>query len=149
MDPDFHYDFDKKFHGAQLAKDLDISHLDPSHAKQLIALIKHYWIIFDERGTFTPVHGYHCVIDAGNAKLIAVKKIMYSPKETVQEHHPLGKSWLYLSDIWRPMVVQSPPCSQATSGAYFEHQGFCLEILCKLHSFKPSHMSKCLPNSSL
>ncbi len=50
-------------HGTQLAKDLDISHLDPSHAAQLIADIKQYWTIFDEHRTFTPLHGYQCVID--------------------------------------------------------------------------------------
>jgi hypothetical protein len=40
VDPDFHYDFNERLHGAQLAKDLDVSHLNPSRAKQLIALIK-------------------------------------------------------------------------------------------------------------
>jgi hypothetical protein len=79
----FHYDFDEALHGAQLPQDLDTSHLDPSHADQLIALIKWYWSVFDERGTFTPVHGYQCVINTGNAKPIVVKKIMFGPKETV------------------------------------------------------------------
>jgi hypothetical protein len=70
-------------HGAQLARDLDNSHLYPCHAEQLIALIKRYWSVFDEHGTFTPVRGYQCVFGTGNAKPIAVKKIMYDPKETV------------------------------------------------------------------
>jgi hypothetical protein len=70
-------------HGAQLAKDLDVSHLNPSQATQLIALIKKYWTVFDEYGTFTPVRGYQCVIDTGNAKPIAVKKIMCGLKEMV------------------------------------------------------------------
>ncbi len=70
-------------HGAQLAKDLYISHLDPTHAEQLISLIKGYWSILEEHGTFKPVRGYQCVIDTGNAKPIAVKKMMYGPKETV------------------------------------------------------------------
>jgi hypothetical protein len=83
IEPDFHYDYDKELHGTQLAKDLDISHLNPLHAKQLIAFIKQYWTVFDERGMFTPVCGYQCVIDTGNAKPIEVKKIMYDPKETV------------------------------------------------------------------
>jgi hypothetical protein len=76
IDLEFHYDFDETLHGVQLAKDLDVSHLNPSQAAQLIALIKQYWTIFNDRGTFTPMHSYQCVIDTGNAKLIAVKKIM-------------------------------------------------------------------------
>ncbi len=83
VDPTIHYDFDDMLHGAQLARDLDISQLYPSHAKQLIVLIKQYWAVFNEHRTFTHVHGYQCVIDTGNAKLIAIKKIMYDPKETV------------------------------------------------------------------
>jgi hypothetical protein len=70
-------------HGTQLAKDLDVSHFDPSHAVQLIALIKQYWTVFDERGTFAPVCSHQYVIDTGNPKPITVKKIMYGPKEIV------------------------------------------------------------------
>ncbi len=55
VDPTFHYEFDEALHGAQLAKDLDISHLDPNHAEQSIALIKQYWSVFDARRTFTPM----------------------------------------------------------------------------------------------
>jgi hypothetical protein len=40
VDPAFHHDFDKALYGALLVKDLDVFYLDPSHAKQLIALIK-------------------------------------------------------------------------------------------------------------
>jgi hypothetical protein len=83
VDLDFHYDFDEMLHGAQLDKDLDVSHLEPSHAKQLIAFIKQYWTIFNEHGTFTPMRSYQCLIDTGNAKPIAVKKIIHGPKEMV------------------------------------------------------------------
>jgi hypothetical protein len=59
--------------------ELDFSHLEPSHAACLTALIKKYWTILN----VTPVHGNQCVIDTGNVKPILVKKIMYGPKETI------------------------------------------------------------------
>jgi hypothetical protein len=37
--------------------------------------------VFDEHGIFTPVHYYQCVIDTGNATPIAIKKIIYGPRE--------------------------------------------------------------------
>jgi hypothetical protein len=83
IDSTFCYKFDEALHGAQLARDFDISHLDPTHAKQLISLIKQYWSVFNECRTFTPMYSYQWVIDTENAKQIAVEKIMYSPKEMV------------------------------------------------------------------
>jgi hypothetical protein len=44
---------------------------------------------------FTPVRGYQCVIDTGNAKPIAVKKFMYGPRETVI----MGKSIVALAKV--------------------------------------------------
>ena len=37
--------------------------------------------MFDERGTFTPVRDYQCIIDTGTATPIAIKKILYGPRE--------------------------------------------------------------------
>ncbi len=37
--------------------------------------------MFDEHGIFTPVRCYECVIDTGNAAPIAIKKILYGPRE--------------------------------------------------------------------
>ena len=37
--------------------------------------------MFDERGIFTPVWYYQCVIGTGNASPIAIKKILYGPRE--------------------------------------------------------------------
>jgi hypothetical protein len=54
----------------------------PKQGDQLSALIKRYWSIFDNRGTFTPVRHYQFIIDTGSASLIAVKKIDYGPQET-------------------------------------------------------------------
>ncbi len=44
-------------------------------------LIKKYWSVFHEKGVFVPVKNYKCVIDTGDAQPIAVKKILYGPKE--------------------------------------------------------------------
>jgi hypothetical protein len=56
-------------------------HLPPEHATALLNLIKEYWCVFDDRGTFTPVRHYQCVIDTGNAPPIAIKKILYGLQE--------------------------------------------------------------------
>jgi hypothetical protein len=45
-------------------------------------LVKKYWSVFNEKGIFIPVKNYKCVINTGNAPPIAVKKILYGPKET-------------------------------------------------------------------
>ena len=37
--------------------------------------------MFDKRGIFTPICYYKCVIDTGNAAPIAIKKILYGPRE--------------------------------------------------------------------
>jgi hypothetical protein len=38
--------------------------------------------VFNKKGIFIPVKNYECVIDTGNSLPIAVKKILYGPKET-------------------------------------------------------------------
>jgi len=81
-DPLFDYEFSNKIHGPILAKDLDLSHLSPENAASLTALIQKYWMVFDERGTFTPVRNYQCVIDNGNSAPIAIKKINYGTRKT-------------------------------------------------------------------
>ncbi len=73
-----------------MATELDVSHLEPSQAARLIALIKKYWTIFDERRTFTPMCGYQSVIDTRNAKPIALKKIMYGLIEMVTMHKSIA-----------------------------------------------------------
>ncbi len=44
-------------------------------------LIKKYWPVFDTNRVFVPVKNYKCVIDTGDSPPIAVKKILYGPKE--------------------------------------------------------------------
>ena len=69
-----------------LKSELDVSHLSQENASALIGLIKEYWCVFDERGIFTPVWYYQCVIGTGNASPIAIKKNCMA-----QERFLLGK----------------------------------------------------------
>jgi hypothetical protein len=58
-----------------------LSHLEPTTRDRIYELIKKYWSVFDGKGVFIPVKNYEFVIDTGDAKPIAVKKILYGPKE--------------------------------------------------------------------
>ncbi len=80
-DPTFNFAYSEELHGEKLQSDLDVSHLPPEHATALLNLIKEYWCVFDDRGTFTPIQHYQCVIDTGKAPPIAIKKILYGPRE--------------------------------------------------------------------
>jgi hypothetical protein len=57
-DPLFDYSFSQELHGPILEKDLNFSHLSPENAASLMALIKKYWTVFNERGSFTPIRNY-------------------------------------------------------------------------------------------
>jgi hypothetical protein len=81
VDPVFFSAYDESKHGVQLKKDLDLSHLEPAVRDQIYVLVKKYWSVFDDKGVFIPVKNYECVIDTGDAKPIAVKKILYGPTE--------------------------------------------------------------------
>jgi hypothetical protein len=81
VDPKFFSAYDESKHGAQLKKDLDLSHLEPAVHNRIYALVKKYMSVFDNKGVFVPVKNYECVINTGEAKPIAVKKILYGPKE--------------------------------------------------------------------
>ena len=80
-DPLFNFPFDEALHDERMHKDLDLSHLAADLQEQIYALIIKYWSVFDDRGVFVPVQIYECVIDTGDAHPIAIKKIMYGPKE--------------------------------------------------------------------
>jgi hypothetical protein len=80
--PLFDYQFSDAIHGPILANVLNLSHLSPVNAACLTSLIKKYWTVFDEWGTFVPIRNYQCVIDTGNSTPIAVKKINYGTRET-------------------------------------------------------------------
>jgi hypothetical protein len=79
--PKFNYTFSEANHGQHLKNEHDLSHLSPKQGARLATLIKQYWCVFDDRGTFIPVHHYQCIIDTGSAALIAIKKIHYGPWE--------------------------------------------------------------------
>jgi hypothetical protein len=80
-DPKFKYTFSEADHGKHLKNELDLFHLSLEQGAQLTALIKQYWCVFDDLGTFIPVRHYQCIIDTGSAALNAVKKIHYGPWE--------------------------------------------------------------------
>jgi hypothetical protein len=81
IDTDFNWTYLEELHGEKLRTDLDLSHLLPEQATTLLTLIKEYWCVFDERGTFIPVCNYECIIDTGTSPPIAIKKILYGPRE--------------------------------------------------------------------
>jgi hypothetical protein len=49
---------------------------------QIYALLKKYWSLFNDKGVYVSVKNYKCVINTGDAPLIAIKKILYWPKKT-------------------------------------------------------------------
>ena len=73
VDPKFFSAYNESTHGAQLKKDLDLSHLEPTIRDRIYKLVKKYWSVFDAKGVFVPVKNYECIIDTGYAKPIAVK----------------------------------------------------------------------------
>ncbi len=78
--PVFNYMYSEAKHGKCLKKP-DLSHLQPKEHERLTALIKKYWCVFDECGTFVPVRHYQCIIDTGSATPIAIKNIHYGLRE--------------------------------------------------------------------
>jgi hypothetical protein len=65
VDPVFNWEYSDELHGDKLWANLEISHLSFEHAATLINVIKKYWCVFDECGTFTSVCNYECIIDTG------------------------------------------------------------------------------------
>ena len=82
VDPTFNVQYDPEKHAAVLDQYLDLSHLDEDIQRDLRSLIIKYWAVFDESTVFVPVKNYECVIDTGDARPIAVKKIHYGHLET-------------------------------------------------------------------
>jgi len=83
IDPRFDSPFIAKQHEALMRKKTDLSHLDPGLQEKIYSVIREYWLVFDERGVFIPVKNYECMNDTGNARPIAIKKILYGKRETV------------------------------------------------------------------
>ncbi len=82
VDPLFFCTYDEAKHSKQMRCNLNLSHLEPHVRDQVYDLVKKYWPVFDKNGVFVPVKNYECVIDTGDSPPIAVKKILYGPKET-------------------------------------------------------------------
>ena len=83
VEPAFYSEFIPEKHKAQMRQDVDLSHLDTNLQEKMYSLIREFWSVFDNKGVFIPVKNYECIIDTGNARPIAVKKILYGECETV------------------------------------------------------------------
>ena len=83
VDPAFYSEFIPEVHEAQMRQEVDLSHLDPDLQERIYSLIREFWSVFDSKGIFVPVKYYECIIDTGDARPIAVKKILYGERETV------------------------------------------------------------------
>ncbi len=83
----YHLPFIPKKHEAQMHQDMDLLHLSPNLQEQVYGLIREYRSVFNSKGIFIPVKNYECVIDTGNARPIAVKKILYGERKTVIMRH--------------------------------------------------------------
>jgi hypothetical protein len=79
--PMFNYKFDETLHSDKINSKLLIDHLLPADAAEVVAMIKRYWAVFNEWGTFTPIRDYKCVIHMGTAAPILIKKINYGTHE--------------------------------------------------------------------
>jgi hypothetical protein len=82
VDPAFFCAYDESTHGEHLQKDLDLSHLKPHVRNKVYTIVQKYWSIFNNQGVFIPIKNYEYVIDTGDTQPIAIKKIIYGPKET-------------------------------------------------------------------
>jgi hypothetical protein len=81
IDPEFNWVYSEELHGEKLRTGLDLSHLSTEQAATLLTLIKEFWCVFDERGTFIPVCNYKCIVNTGTSRPIAIKLILYGPRE--------------------------------------------------------------------
>jgi len=77
MDPLYYLPFIPEKHKAIMKHDMDLSHLEPNFQERKYEVSRRHWSVFDEKGVFVPVKHYECVIDTGNSRPIAVKKILY------------------------------------------------------------------------
>ncbi len=77
IDPLYSSLFIAKKHKEIMKRDMDLSHLKPNLQERIYGVIRRHWSVFDEKGAFVPVKHYECVIDTGNSRSIAVKKILY------------------------------------------------------------------------
>jgi hypothetical protein len=127
----FDFVYSKDEHSKRLKKELDLSHLQPEQSASLTALIKKYWCVFNERGTFVPVQHYQCIIDSGSAAPIAVKQIPTDNGKSRSWNRvlPPSRRWDRFAKSLMVNGSSSPPCPQAPSGTHQRHQGLRLALL--------------------
>jgi hypothetical protein len=83
LNPLYYLPFVADKHEALMHKDMDLTHLDPTLQEKIYKIIHDHWSVFDKKGVFVPVKNYECVINTRSSQPIAVKKILYSKRETV------------------------------------------------------------------
>ncbi len=83
MNPRYYSPFIPEKHEAIMKCDMDLSHLEPDPQERIYHILRHHRSVFDKKGVFVPVKHYECVIDTGNSRPIAVKKILYGERETM------------------------------------------------------------------
>ena len=83
VDPQFDVKYNKAKHGAYLKKHLKVDHLKPSVAKQVEAMVKKNWCVFNPDGLSLPVLGHKCSIDTGDAEPVHVNANNYGPRESI------------------------------------------------------------------
>jgi hypothetical protein len=83
IDPLYYSPFVAEKHEKIIKRDMDLLHLKPNLQERIYGIIRRHWSVFDKKGVFVPVKHYECVINTGNSRPIAVKKILYGEQETV------------------------------------------------------------------
>ncbi len=118
IDPELNWVYLEELHGEKLRICLDLSHLLPEQAAKLLTLIKEFWCIFDKRSTFILVCNYKCIIDTGTSRPIAIKQILYEPRETpimrkgIAALAKVGQIWQIHDGPWLFKALLAPKLHQ-------------------------------------
>ncbi len=116
IDPEFNWVYSEELHGEKLRTGLDLSHLSPEQAAALMTLIKEFWCVFDKRGTFIPICNYERNIDTGTSRPIAIKQILFRPREipimqkSIAALAKVGQIWQIHDGQWlfKALLVPKP-----------------------------------------
>ena len=71
IDPAFNTTYNEAIHGEKLQSQLQLSHLPQAQQLCVLALVKKYWAVFDDRGVSVPVLDYECHIDTGSNRPVS------------------------------------------------------------------------------
>ena len=82
IDPAFNTTYNEAIHGEKLQSQLQLSHLPQAQQLCVLALVKKYWAVFDDKGVSVPVLDYECHIDTGSHPPISCRKVTYGPLES-------------------------------------------------------------------